>query len=450
MLFALLFSSFVWAQPTTQQVTVPWQDKDFGCFDQATAQRYVQDFHINHSSFGGMELCNPAVDTKKLFNDISIIEKGKFLPQQRNNVFIRGFVPADQYYNWMKAQTRSMNRGNDIPHATAYNSFGNFTMQDGWAILSTLGRVGTVIHEARHTEGFSHVRCNQGPYQGTGLPGCDKDYNYGGSHGVEMEYYARVSILGTNFHPVYKTMARLMAIARSNFVFNQPVIQKKEAVLTLSATQPRADLLFDGKVLARPAPAVKGVLKRTSFGGVVFDGHNALSIELYNSQRLNTFIVDTYSYFKLALETNQSYFDFEEFDLGSKRYVAMMPNNKTVQFYSFPNGAWGKPINLNFEVARTATRLENNQTGYFLIDRQGTIYPVNPEALKIENPVKFKWNPEIAQIAQLNTRLYVLRTNGAIYDRDPKIRAYRQVSQGQELYRGLINTPLYNGFEVAP
>lgn len=445
MLLSLLLSGFVWAQ----QQTMPWQDANFGCLDQTTAQKYVQDFHINTKSFGGMELCNAKVDTKKLFNDLTILEKGRFRPAQKNNVFIKGFVPQDQYYTWMKAQTRSMNRGNDIPYATAYNSWGNFTMQDGWALLSTLGRVGTIVHEARHTEGFSHIRCTQGPYEGAGTSGCDRDYNYGGSHGVEMEYYARVSVLGTNFHPVYKTMARLMAVARSNFVFNQPVIRKKEAVLALSATQGRADLIIDNQVVSRPAPAVQGALKRTSFGGVVFDGRNASSIELYGSQQLNTLIQDTYSYYKLIMESPQAVFDFEEFDIGTKRFVAVMPNNRTLQFYSFPNGKWDRAIDVGFEVAGTATRLENNQAGYFLIDKSGSIYPVNAQNRTIEKALPFKWNSNIAQVAYMNNKQYILGRDGGIYDRTQQARTLRRVSRQTERYRGLINTPVYDGFEVS-
>ena len=113
------------------------------------------------AAFGGLELCRFSVDTKKLFNDLKIIKEGRFQPKTTNNVFIRNAIPAPQYYEWMKSMTRGMDRGNDIPAATAYNRGGYFTMQDGWAVLSTLGRVGTVVHEARHTGGYYHIQCTQ-------------------------------------------------------------------------------------------------------------------------------------------------------------------------------------------------------------------------------------------------------------------------------------------------
>ncbi len=444
MYLSWLFISFVWAQ------TIPWQDGDFGCIDQGTAQRYVRDYNINTRSFGGMELCNAKVDTKKLFNDLAIIENGNFADTPNDNVFIRGIIPLHDYYKWMKSETRGMNRGNDVPAATAYNRMGYFTMQDGWALLSTLGRVGTVIHEARHTAGYRHIACRQGPYQDASLAGCDRDYEYGGSHAVEMEYYARVSVLGTNFHPVYKTMARLMGIARSNFVFNKPVIQKKEAMLALSSTTGRADLLTEeGYLFEREAPMQEGILKRTSFGGVIYNGRDAWSIELYGNVPLHTPLQDTYSYFKLLLEDQNPAFQFEEFDLGSKRFAIKMKDNQSLQFFEFPQGRWGRVINTNFTVATTATRLENGQNGLFLISREGAIYPVDPQRKAIGGALPFAWNPEVAQVAQLGERLYVLKQDGVIYQKTDS-RRYQPVGISQDRYRGLINVPIYNGFNVEP
>lgn len=130
---------------------IPYQDSEFSCLTNAEADKYVKDFNIDVTSFGGKELCDATIDTKKLFNDIKIVEGGKFKTGENN--LIKGFVDGSKYYSWLISQTRGVERGNDVPWATAYNAGGYFTMQDGWAQLSTLGRVGTFIHEARHTEG---------------------------------------------------------------------------------------------------------------------------------------------------------------------------------------------------------------------------------------------------------------------------------------------------------
>lgn len=446
--FCLSFLSLILtttAQAQQSQV-LPWEDSKFGCINENTARKYVKDYNIDVKSFGGLELCKSEVDTKKLFNDLAILEFGAFTGDG-NNLFIRGFVPAEQYYSWMESQTRGMNRGQDVPYATAYNRGGYFTMQDGWALLSTLGRVGTVVHEARHTAGYRHYGCTQGPYQDANVSGCDPSYQYGGSHGVEMEYYARVSVHGKNFHPVYKTMARLMAIARSNAFFNQPVIQKREGVLALSADRNQAELAMGQHKVIREAPQAQGQLKRTSFGGVIFNGTHAQSIELYGAQRLGVNIEDTYSYYKLMLEKRLNLFDFEEFDIGTKRFVARMQSPKSIEFFNFPEGEWVRPLNLPFETALTATRLENGQTGYFLIGKDTKIYPVNPQNRTVGPALNFNWNPQIMSLAGWGNYTLMLKTDGTIH-----------VSNGQESqpwggaqgrYRGLINVPVYDGFEVS-
>lgn len=83
-----------------------------------------------------------------------------------------------------------------------------------------------------------------------------------GTHAIEMEYYARVSVQGTNFHPVYKNMARLMAIGRSNIFFNTAVIQKKETVMALSLDRKKAFVLLDNaQWVTKEVPQLPGELK---------------------------------------------------------------------------------------------------------------------------------------------------------------------------------------------
>jgi hypothetical protein len=428
------------------QSTMPWEDSNFGCINETAARKYTRDFNIDTRSFGGMELCRHEVDTKKLFNDLLILELGTF-QQEGKNVFIRGFVPAGQYYSWMKSQTRGMNRGQDIPYATAYNRGGYFTMQDGWALLSTLGRVGTVVHEARHTANYRHYSCDQGPYQGAGVSGCDPSYQFGGSHAVEMEYYARVSIYGTNFHPVYKTMARLMAIARSNAFFNQPVIQKREAVLALSVDRSQAELAMGQRKVIREAPQVEGVLKRTSFGGALFTGQGALAIELYGSQKLGVPVEDTYSYYKLLLEKRLPLVDFEEFDIGTQRYVLRMQNKRSLEFFNFPQGEWHRPLALNFEVALTSTQAPNGQTGIFLVGKDTKVYPLDPRSRTVGQPLNVTWDPNVVSLASWEGYQLKLKTDGIIYVSNGQQEQVWPGAQGR--YKGLVNVPVYDGFDVS-
>lgn len=423
---------------------IPFKDGDFTCITQAKAQKYASEFNIDLASFGGLELCDSKVDSKKLFNDLQILEEGKFSSTGSNNL-IRGFVDANNYYSWMKEQTRSISRGNDVPFATAYNSWGNFTMQDGWAQLSTLGRVGTVVHEARHTAGYRHYPCTQGSYQDSGVPGCDENYQQAGSHAIEMEYYARVSTQGTNFHPVYKSMARLMAVARANFVFNSPILKKREGLLAIDS-QAKAQLYDHGVWQERELPTKSGQLKRTSAGASVRDGNQAYSIELYGNTTLRPDIKDDYSYFKL-LGRGQDFKEFEEFDLGTKRFVAGVTASDQIGFFVFPEGAWGTFEDTHLKVSRVATTLENGEQGFYLVSDQGEIHQFDPAQNNFGPAKNFKWATDLTAAAKVDGQVLSLRADGQIYEMKSNQWTPWAPSQNKK-FTNMVTVPLYDAFEV--
>ncbi len=442
---SLVFLSSFAEDSTALADNLPYLDQQFSCSTQEEAQGVARDLNIDVKSFGGLELCNAQIDFKKLLNDLVIIKNGKFSASGAN-LFIRNFIPPERYYDWMKSMTRGMRRGNEIPSATAYNSSGYFTMQEGWAKLSTLGRVGTVLHEARHTENYRHIPCHQGPYMNSSMQGCDENYTYGGSHAIEMEYYARVATQGQNFHPVYKSMARLMAIARSNFVFNSTPIRLREGLFTLDKARQKGLLIDNVKTFAREVPTSEGLLKRTSFGASLFSGQKAYAIEMYGTTGGPSELLDTYSYFKLLLSFPIQVKDFEEFDFNLKRYAVAITNTNKLISFDFPTGKWGSEVVLNLNPVKSSTALDNGETGYFLIDDQLSIHKYDPTTHQV-SPVGRKWNADIVSIAKINQRLYFLKTDGKVYEKSSS--GNLEVSSiPQENFSSMLSVPLYDGFEV--
>jgi hypothetical protein len=454
-------SMFLFTQPTKPELTLvalsfiicahfswalPVFDSEFECTPILKAEQYVRDFNIDVRSFGGMELCQPQVDTKKLFNDLFIIEEGKFLPQTQHPL-IGNFVDSGRYYSWLKSQTESVERGNDVPWATAYNSNGNFTMQDGWAQLSTLGRVGVVIHEARHTEGYRHIPCSSGPYAGSNLPGCDPSFSYGGSHGVEMEYYARVVVYGENFHPLYKKMARLMALGRTNFVFNKKVIEPREALFLVKqdGTEGR---LIDGSRFYPREIAGNGFLKRTSFGPTLFTPQMAFSLEAYEWLGDSRPTDDGYSYFKLLTLKNgqpsgQAPKDLEEYDQGNKRYLAGIDYQNRFGLYDFPKGAWGNFRTLSGHPMGFKTQYRD-QRGLFIILDSYKIVQVQPDQDRVAETTMTWDMADVSYVVGPNQEVLQLKTDGVIRTMDGQVWAPTQ----DAFWGQAINIPMYSGFEV--
>lgn len=437
-LLMVLFSVFA-QSAFAQETTLPAFDKDFGCSDPSVADKIISDFRVNVQSFGGKELCNSSVDTKKLLNDLTIVRDGKFTIPVTSHPLIKGFIPADQYYSWAVRQTRGIRRGNDIPYATAYNSGGYFTMQDGWSILSTLGRVGTFLHEARHTAGYSHEICDQGPYQNTRVSGCDANYNYGGSHAVEIEYYARVALYGTNFSPTYKQMARLMALARGNFVFNVPVIRPENALLIKTADQ-RFYLVHKNEISERFFPHHEGLLKRSSAGASIFNGKEAYSLEVYAS-RQNDVIDDDYTYFKFLQQDRgqgQGLVDLEEFDMQGKRYVYYLKPAELAG-YNFGEGHFNSSSSLNFQAQRFATFVPRLGQGLFVIGSKNEIFSINPETQNFTKTAE-TWDDQVISYAKSDAADWTLKANGELTNTSG-VTFSKPVEQ-------MVSIPLYDSFVV--
>src|SRR5689334_7598900 len=89
---------------------LPVFDKDFSCIDAGEASRYITELSVDAASFGGVELCDPKVDSEKLFNDLQLVEQGTFSGIGAN-LFIHDFVPLNSYYPWLVQQTRGIERG---------------------------------------------------------------------------------------------------------------------------------------------------------------------------------------------------------------------------------------------------------------------------------------------------------------------------------------------------
>jgi hypothetical protein len=427
---------------------LPYLDADFGCVSQADAQRYLSDFRVNVESFGGLELCDSKIDTKKLLNDISLIEKTDFAPDP-DHFLIGNLVPLDQYYGWMKALTRGVERGNDRPTASAYNSGGHFTMQNGWAALSTLGRVGVVIHEARHTQGYGHIPCTHGPYAGSGSEGCDASVAAKGAHAVEVEYYTRVVLNAKNLHPVYQSMARLMAMGRANFVFNESPMKKREALAALSGNRL---LLVDGERVKeseapRAAPASR--LKRTSFGASLVKGKEAVAVDLYSAASEPS--KDDYSYYKLfqaprSMEPKQAR-DIEEIDLAEQRFFAVLGEDKRISTYDFPGGGWRAPTEPLAGALAFVTRVPNGPSGLFVVKEDGSILPFDLKTRRLGSPLSERWRKDTLAYAMNGEKLVRLTSEGRVVD---AVSGTSLPAFHDRTVTDLVNVPLYDAYEVVP
>lgn len=393
----------------------------FPCTPQAKADVYIRELNIDTESFGGVELCSSHHDLKKLFNDLDLIENGEF-SDRGDQFFIRDFVPAHGYFPWLVEQTRGVERGNDLPWATAYNSGGYFTVQDGWSKLSTAGRVGVLIHEARHSEGHFHVSCLKGPYKNSNVPACDNAVPSGGSHAVEMEYYGRVSERGQNFHPVYQSMARLMLLARANFVFNDEPLSAREVLLARTP----AGLVRVGEgereSLVMDWPAENARMKRTSLGlTLLATPDRAWAVDWLRAEPAVA-VDDEFSYFKLLHRDPPSPLtDLEEVDVRNQRFIVALTADGGVSTFRFVDGEWNPPQILT-GLERFATTAPDGRTGLFGRFKDSTFCELSPATRQCaDSPTP--WPREAEKFVTYKNGLLRLGPDRKVYDSQGRLWA---------------------------
>ena len=266
---------------------------------------------------------------------------------------------------------------------------------------------------------------------------------------MEMEYYTRVVLDSKNLHPVYQSMARLMALGRSNFVFNQSPIHKREALLGRAGNRM---VLIDGdKSYEREAPAAPAgaLLKRTSFGASLVSGQKAIAVDVYGYSANNALIADDYSYYKLFTtprpnapsETN----DIEELDVGTLRYLAVLGEQGKVYSYDFPSGGWHEPSAALAGAGTFVTRAPNGQAGLFVVKSDGGVIPFDLTNRSFGAPLRERWTSDTRAYAMNGTTLVKLMSDGTVVNaaNGTPVDAFakKQVTD-------LVNIPLYDAYEV--
>lgn len=413
----VLFSGCNFLEAAYGSQLLPVLEDQFGCLNADWAAKQEKALHVDVQSFGGREVCRPEADYKKLMTSMLIINMGQFgqKPSQPN-IFNRDTVPLD-YGKFVTENTYSIQRGQDIPYATAYNDMGNVTVQDAWNKLAILGRVGTLIHEARHTKGYYHIRCNHGPYGETNVAGCDSTLEYGGSHAVEMEYYARVLDQGLNFHPLYRTMSRLMLLARAPLFFNKSPIQFRPTMV-LSLKDATVIVRADGTTVRRQ-PILRSQnaemrLKAVTHGTVMadFKNHQFAAVDIRGDGGVTPYTQEDYSYFKFFRDirfADRRWLDAEEADLGKTWAFLAIDLEGHVLRYKYDEGDFSRTKNAFEKVSAKFYSLSNQEpgvrflrsdadgnSGVFLLTKSGKLMKYDGSrwspAKAFDFPVKTAWS----------------------------------------------------------
>ena len=219
------------------------------CFDAKMAKRFMSQFQISSEEFDFADLCNQNSSGVQVLESLRTIEAAQFREMERPHPLDVGIV-NEPYFEFLKSRIKKIaNRGcasDDGVIACVRPQEPIMRLQSLFFDLKTpsIVRVSTVIHEAKHIEGFTHVDCVAGPLAGSS-GGCDLSFRQKGAYAVELEFYTRVALRGSNFHPAVKALARSTAIALMEENFNERPAKSVQA-LAFTDFKDGHLVIFDG------------------------------------------------------------------------------------------------------------------------------------------------------------------------------------------------------------
>lgn len=183
----------------------------------------------------------------------------------------------DAYLNYVLRLAEQAVRDRELAAETSQSLAawvdGQYQLYSAFFKAPLVMQAATWVHEARHGEGvrlnlrpnsLDHVICDRGAARGKVR--CDRRLSDRGAQAAEFEYLARVAVRGENFHPVYESLGRLLAIVNARNFFNEAPIAPKTTLAALTEDD-RLLVLDKGEWFERASLSVPGRLIRFRSAG---------------------------------------------------------------------------------------------------------------------------------------------------------------------------------------
>ena len=114
--------------------------------------------------------------------------------------------------------------------------------------------------------------------------------------------------------------------------------------------------------------------------------------------------------------------------------------------FNYGKGKWNNYKQLNFQPVISATSLPSGETGYFLIDTQGSTYAYDASKDSM-NLIGHKWDQQAINYAKVNSQIFSLSRDNKVYYLNNGAWNELVLPQNQKATQ-IVSVPLYNIFEV--
>lgn len=148
-------------------------------------------------------------------------------------------------------------------------------MLDGGASVSGLAM--TLVHEARHMDGFKHVKCTHGIFMSLSYPECDRSFEEQGSHAFQLSYLLKLHKTLKNDGDKFKV--RMLIVHTVEYAFNDAPFGLKKGGLILDS-QNRV-LFFDGQQLTLIKAFEDNIVALANYNGYPVVFHENGKVEAY-------------------------------------------------------------------------------------------------------------------------------------------------------------------------
>jgi hypothetical protein len=228
--FLVLFLGLAFAPKSQAQLPLnmlPDEHSEIPCHLPQVAKEWIEEFSIDVNSFpAGDYLCDNNNALKRFLNILYYIELEKFTVADSKGNFKNGIV-TENYREFVRNRILSVqyiNSANGFQFMATNDTFGKLEVYSGLYLIPLVGQAASLIHEARHKEGYHHDLCLEGQYKN--VLGCDPNYDFKGAYSVEIEYAIRAARYGANFSDKAKDIMRNILIplrVENNFLV-KPVL----------------------------------------------------------------------------------------------------------------------------------------------------------------------------------------------------------------------------------
>lgn len=352
------------------------------CLDQKVMDSVKANISLEGDNWEPLDPCNASSNTYKMWEVLSLIKQITFKETKINvGPLNQDILPSD-FWGYFSEHVSYMVNEDSCRDGVVAFVFGG--MQDRTVHLCPLfyensqnvyDRAETILHEARHFEGFRHVTCARGPRIGK-AGACDNFIEEKGSYAVTVESFAKMALLAEGVPGPARAQLKNQAVVYDE-AFNKPILPDGfQSTYMLSKDKQKA-FMFDGaKAFEVPAiTSARLISRNVALAAFPLDKTDAYTLDTY-SKNFDT--LPAQGSLSIAYNGTEISQRPEMLDLINGSYMGAFLHRDLIGL-RFPTDKEFVKIPLGFQAERlllaTELGLEGKDSGYVL-STEGKMFQV--------------------------------------------------------------------------